>query len=203
MAYNRPVLAGVGLKQNPTATIPALTGVQQTTLDANISSTTNLGIVQVGSGLSITPSGILSAINGGGPSYSFGSWLPGLAQVSTGSIAINVKHAKYTKVGQLVNCTFDIKITGITGGSDSNSISLINLPFTSIADTASVGSLYISYYKDFDKNVNNVSGTVNGNNTTVTMWYQQNPGKSMTLLTVDDIKINTVLVGTITYISNS
>ena len=61
MAYSRPVLAGVGLSQSPTALNPPLAGVQQTTLDADIATTTSLGLVQIGSGLSITPGGILSA----------------------------------------------------------------------------------------------------------------------------------------------
>lgn len=67
MAYNRApnvVLAGTGLKQNPQPipTIPP--GIVSVTLDASIASTTELGVVQVGSGLSITAGGILSATGG-------------------------------------------------------------------------------------------------------------------------------------------
>ena len=65
MAYSRPVLPGIGLKQKPAATSPAQTGVQQTTLDVDIATTSSVGVVQVGSGLSITPAGVLSAINSG------------------------------------------------------------------------------------------------------------------------------------------
>jgi hypothetical protein len=36
------------------------------TLDAEIATTTNLGVVQVGNGLAITPAGVLSATGGGG-----------------------------------------------------------------------------------------------------------------------------------------
>jgi len=61
MAYSRPVLAGVGLSQNPSALTPPLAGVQQTTLNGDIATTNSLGLVQVGSGLSITPNGVLSA----------------------------------------------------------------------------------------------------------------------------------------------
>ena len=60
MSYNRPPVPGVALKQNPT-TVPAGSVLQ--VLDSNISSTTELGVVQVGSGLSITPEGVLSATN--------------------------------------------------------------------------------------------------------------------------------------------
>jgi hypothetical protein len=64
MAYNRQpqtVLAGSALKQNPPATTLQPAGIVAVTLDAEIATTTNLGVVQVGSGLSITTEGILSA----------------------------------------------------------------------------------------------------------------------------------------------
>jgi hypothetical protein len=64
MAYNRQpnvVIAGTALKQNPPASIVTPPGIVPVTLDADIATTTSLGVVQVGSGLSITPAGILSA----------------------------------------------------------------------------------------------------------------------------------------------
>lgn len=61
MSYNRPIKAGVGLKQVP-VTRP---GIQEQTLDSEIATTTNLGIIKVGSGLAITPQGVLSAENTG------------------------------------------------------------------------------------------------------------------------------------------
>jgi hypothetical protein len=67
MAYNRlpqTVLAGNALKQNPPPTIIQPAGIVPVTLDCDVATTTNLGVVQVGSGLSITPSGILSATGG-------------------------------------------------------------------------------------------------------------------------------------------
>jgi hypothetical protein len=71
MAYNRQpqtVLAGTGLKQNPPPTIVQPAGIVPVTLDANVATTTTLGVVQVGSGLAITPAGILSATGGSGSS---------------------------------------------------------------------------------------------------------------------------------------
>jgi hypothetical protein len=67
MAYNRQpqtVLAGTALKQNPPPSIVQPAGIIPVTLDADIATTTSLGVVQVGAGLSITPSGILSATGG-------------------------------------------------------------------------------------------------------------------------------------------
>ena len=69
MAYNRPpqvTLAGVALRQNPSPSVVQPAGIVPVTLDAEIATTTNLGVVQVGNGLAITPAGVLSATGGGG-----------------------------------------------------------------------------------------------------------------------------------------
>lgn len=69
MAYTRQpnvVLAGTALKQNPPASIVTPAGIVRVTLDADIATTTSLGVVQVGAGLSITPAGVLSAANSSG-----------------------------------------------------------------------------------------------------------------------------------------
>ncbi len=69
MAYNRQpqsVLAGNALKQNPPPTTLQPAGIVPVTLDADIATTTNLGVIQVGGGLSITPLGVLSATGGSG-----------------------------------------------------------------------------------------------------------------------------------------
>jgi hypothetical protein len=68
MAYVRQpnaVIAGNGLKQNPPASITTPPGIVPVTLDAEIATTTSLGVVQVGAGLAITPAGVLSATGGG------------------------------------------------------------------------------------------------------------------------------------------
>jgi hypothetical protein len=68
MAYSRQpnvTIAGRGLTQNPAPVPPAPAGIIQVGYDANIATDMSLGIVQVGSGLSITPAGILSATGGG------------------------------------------------------------------------------------------------------------------------------------------
>jgi hypothetical protein len=69
MAYSRQpnvTIAGRGLTQNPPPTPIAPAGIIQVGYDSNIATTTNLGIVQVGSGLAITPAGVLSTTGGGG-----------------------------------------------------------------------------------------------------------------------------------------
>jgi hypothetical protein len=68
MAYNRQpnvVFAGTALKQNPPASTVTPPGIVPVTLDANIATTTSLGVIQVGAGLAITPAGVLSATGEG------------------------------------------------------------------------------------------------------------------------------------------
>lgn len=69
MAYSRQpqvvIANGGALKQTPAPTDIQPPGIIPVELEALISSTTNLGVVQVGSGLSITPSGVLSATGSG------------------------------------------------------------------------------------------------------------------------------------------
>lgn len=73
MAYSRQpqvvIANGGALKQTPLASSVTPPGIVPVELEALISSTTNLGVVQVGSGLSITPSGVLSATQGGGNNF--------------------------------------------------------------------------------------------------------------------------------------
>jgi hypothetical protein len=67
MAYNRQpqtILAGSALKQSPLSNTTQPGGIIPVTLDVDTATTTSLGVVQVGSGLSITASGILSATGG-------------------------------------------------------------------------------------------------------------------------------------------
>ena len=65
MAYSRPpVQPGRGLKRSPGIPAETTAGVLDFALDVDIATTTSLGVVQVGSGLSITPVGVLSATGG-------------------------------------------------------------------------------------------------------------------------------------------
>jgi hypothetical protein len=62
MAYTRPpVQPGRALTRNPPIPIESTAGALDFSLDADIATTTSLGVVQVGSGLAITPLGVLSA----------------------------------------------------------------------------------------------------------------------------------------------
>lgn len=66
MAYNRPpnvILAGSALKQNPSPTPVAPPGIIPVQLDAEIATKTSLGVVQIGSGIDVTPEGVISVSN--------------------------------------------------------------------------------------------------------------------------------------------
>jgi len=73
MAYSRQpqvvIANGGALKQTPLVSNQTPPGIVPVEIEALIATTTNLGVVQVGSGLSITPSGILSATGGGSSNF--------------------------------------------------------------------------------------------------------------------------------------
>jgi hypothetical protein len=132
----------------------------------------------------------------------FGTWIPVLR--STGTIDVNIRNAFYTKVGQLVTCTFDIVVTNMSGGRKDSPITLHGLPVSSIGTPDSMtGSAYISYFKVSNFDVRSISGTINGSDNRVELWCRNRGPGNLVPLTQIDINVNTVLVGTVTYISNS
>lgn len=71
MSYSRPsVQPGRGLTRTPDTPDSSAVGVFDYTIDANIATTTSLGVIQVGSGLSVTPEGVLSATGSGSSNIS-------------------------------------------------------------------------------------------------------------------------------------
>lgn len=132
----------------------------------------------------------------------FGTWIPALR--STGTIDIYIKNSFYTKVGQLVTCTFDIVVTSMTGGKKDSPITLHGLPVSSIGTPdAKAGSAFISYFKVSNFDVRNITGTINGSDARVELWCEKRGPGGLMPLTQIDINVNTVLVGTVTYITNS
>ena len=131
----------------------------------------------------------------------FGTWLPILR--SSGTIDIETKNAFYTKVGQLVTCTFDIVVTSMSGGKKDSSIMLDGLPVVGIGATGTIaGSAQVAYFKVSNLDVRHITGVVDGNDTRVNFWCQKRGPGGLVPLTQIDINVGTVLAGTITYISN-
>ncbi len=70
MAYSRPpVQPGRALKRTPALPVESTAGVFDFSLDVDVATTASLGVVQVGSGLAITPEGVLSATNSGSSDF--------------------------------------------------------------------------------------------------------------------------------------
>ncbi len=66
MAYNRPpqvTLAGRGLKQSPEPAVTQPPGIVPVVIEADVATTTSLGVVQIGEGIDVTPDGVIS-VNG-------------------------------------------------------------------------------------------------------------------------------------------
>jgi hypothetical protein len=186
MAYSKPAastLAGVALKQNPGPSPVSLTPI---TLDSDIATTTQLGVVKIGSGISVDIDGTISASGG---SSLVGDWTPAILPSVPGVISLNTKTA------------FDVTVTTITGGSSNSTLKLSGLPFSSESSTGYVGVVLIGYFSDMNTNTNYISGSVISTSTQGDLWFQKEPVKSLTKLTQGDVKTNTRLVGTVQYLS--
>lgn len=160
-------------------------------------STTEYGVVKVGSGISVTD-GVISTSGGGGSIT--GTWTPSITSSAGGTITLTIAQARYVKIGQFVNCIFDFTIATETGGSNNGILTLNNLPFTSISGTGYVGNLTVSYFEILDTNETYITGTITGNSTQVLLW-SVHQATSSTRLLQSDIRPTTRLVGNIIYIS--
>ena len=133
--------------------------------------------------------------------YTFGSWQPALVPNVSGTIALSTRNANYAKFGQMVFCTFDIKVTSITGGASTATVILSGLPVTAISSTGTVGSVFISFNYGLDTNIVQLSGTVINSSKQANLWYSKSVGQNLTSLTQDELKNNAILTGTVSYIS--
>lgn len=198
MAYTKPAattLAGIALKQTP---LPTANAIEPVLLDSEIASTTQLGVVKIGSGITVAVDGTISSSGG---STIVGDWTPAILPSVPGVISLNTKTARYVKTGNLVTCTFDVTVTTITGGSNSSTLKLSGLPFSSESSTGYVGVVLIGYFSDMNTNTNYISGSVISTSTQGDLWFQKESNKSLTKLTQDNVKTNTRLVGTVQYLS--
>lgn len=198
MAYSKPAastLAGVALKQTP---VPSPISLTPITFDSEIASTTQLGVVKIGSGISVAVDGTISSSGG---SSIVGDWTPAILPSVPGVISLNTRNARYVKTGNLVTCTFDVTITTITGGSSTSTLKLSGLPFSSESSTGYVGVVLVGYFSELNSNTNYISGSVISTSTQGDLWFQKESSKSLTKLTQGDVKTNTRLVGTVQYLS--
>lgn len=188
-------VAGVGLSQNP---VPNSVEITPILLDVNVATTEALGVVKIGSGISVSPAGVISTT---GEGTTTGSWTPGLTASTPGVIVTTAKTAKYIKSANLVTCIFDFVVNSIAGGSSASTLKFTGLPYSSNSSTGYVGSLSVGYFSDLNSNTNYISGAVINTSTQGDLWLQKEPTKSLSKLTQADIKTNTRLVGTVQYLS--
>lgn len=163
-------------------------------------STSIYGVVEIGSGISVS-NGVISATGGGGGA-TIGTWIPTITSSLGATITLTVAIANYAKIGQQVICYFDFVVATETGGGTSGILSLNGLPFNSITGTGIVGNLIVTYIEQLDANQAFVTGTILGSSTQVLLWTNRVATSSSRLLQ-SDIKPTTRLVGTISYLSET
>lgn len=167
---------------------------------------TDPGIVSAGTNVTIT-NGVISATGSG---IVVGTWTPRLITNGTGEIELDVKSARYSKIGQQVICMFDIVVKNISGGRPTDTVSLTGLPAISITDTGYVGSVTVPYYAKLAILNYYVAGSVLSNSTTAPLWH--NPfisgspivplaGASVTAVQQNDLRNDSEFSGTVIYLS--
>jgi len=162
--------------------------------------TSEYGVVQVGSGISVA-NGVISTTNSSsGTNVIVGTWTPTITSSAVATITVVATTANYSKIGQQVTCYFDITVAVESGGSGTGALSLGNLPFTSIVSTGYVGSVIVSYFENAQSKETTITGSVIGNSTRASLWNAHEVF-DITCLTQDDIQITTRLQGTVIYLS--
>jgi len=165
-----------------------------------IATTTSVGLVQAGTNIAIDANGVISTTGGG--SATIGTWTPAITSSTPATITVTAATANYSKIGQQVTCYFDITVTVESGGSGSGTLSLSNLPFTSVASTGYVGSVIVSYFENAQSKETTITGSVISNSTRASLWNAHEVF-DITCLTQEDIQATTRLQGTVIYLSAS
>ena len=163
-----------------------------------IATTSSAGLVQAGTNISIDAAGVISTTGGG--SATIGTWTPVITSSTPAIITVIATTANYSKIGQQVTCYFDITVTVESGGSGTGTLSLSNLPFTSITSTGYVGSVIISYFGNTQSKETTITGSVIGNSTRASLWNAHEV-YDISCLIQDDIQATTRLQGVVIYLS--
>lgn len=164
-------------------------------------SNTSIGLVQAGSNINIDANGVISTTSSGGGS-TIGNWTPTITSSTPATITVTASTATYSKIGQQVTCYFDITISVESGGVGTGTLSLSNLPFTSITSIGYVGSVIVSYFQNAQSKETTITGSVISNSTKASLWNAHEV-YDITCLTQDDIQATTILQGTVIYLSAS
>jgi hypothetical protein len=149
----------------------AISFTQAMTLDASgrllvgkTTATANGGDVQVSSGITFPATQVASADANTLDDYEEGTWTPGYAFSTSGSVTMNVASSGgvYTKIGNIVIATCRLLTLSIS--SPTGDVEVTGLPFTSaFRSPVSIGEAV-----DFATDMPNLRGYSNSSSTTVT-----------------------------------
>ena len=162
--------------------------------------TSEYGVVQVGSGISVANGVISTANSSSGTNVIVGTWTPTITSSAVATITVVSTTANYSKIGQQVTCYFDITVAVESGGSPTGEVFLSNLPFTSVASLGYVGSVIVSYFANTAAKETTITGSVIGNSTRASLWNAHEV-YDISCFTQDDIQATTRLQGTVIYLS--
>ncbi len=129
MSYNRPpnsVIAGRALTQTPESDILNPAGVLPVILDANVATTSSLGVVQIGANITVSPSGVISVNSLVGPTGNTGptgadSTVTGPTGPTGDTGDIGPTGAASTVTGPTGATGADSTVTGPTGATGADS----------------------------------------------------------------------------------
>ncbi len=114
------VQAGNALSQTPSPTPLSPAGALVVTLDANVATTGSLGVVQVGTNIDVSPSGVISVASLTGPTGSIGATGPtGAASTVTGPTGIDGPTGPTGADSTVTGPTGPIGDTGPTGADST------------------------------------------------------------------------------------
>ena len=136
--------------------------------------------------------------------YEEGTWTPVWSDATSGgtSATINQIHARYTKVGRVVNLHF--YTWSIASQGTSNAIYLQGLPFTVQGSMSFVCSVAGRYFNQGDDNQYNLTLRVNGNNTHGNLeWSESHSGDAVQATFAGIVNAYTNFTGTLTYLTDS
>jgi hypothetical protein len=125
-----------------------------------------------------------------------------MASSGVGVFVLVTKLARYSRIGSQVTCYFDLVLSSVTGGSNSDTLTLTGLPFVSAVSTLGyVGSLFTSLVLGVSGGgyAVTITGSVPASSSTVTLW---NTNSVSTALKQDSFKVNSEISGIISYLAD-
>jgi len=136
--------------------------------------------------------------------YEEGTWTPILGgNASTSGQTYVYQIGRYTKIGRLVYCTFEVQLS--TKGTITTRANILGLPFTTSGTGTylDAGSVVISFFQNLASNQIYLSGYLIGNITQLELTATNTATTIQNNLSASDAYLNnTRIAGTVTYFAN-